>query len=931
MAPSAAAIAVGQTQQFTATARDPRGNVIRGLDFQWTSDTPSSATVNASGMATALKQGTAHITATLAGIAASATLTVTAANQVKADVFVATNGSDSWSGTLAAPNAAATDGPLASVARAQMLVRSLIRSQPNRPITVMLRGGTYYLPLSMTSPGAWNLTASDSGTAAMPVAWANYPGESPVISGGEPVGKGGLGLAWKNISGSLWQVQLPANTQPFGYLYYNGERRLRSRLQSSSSTSVGYYMRAGSCYSTQTGQAVAASQCNLGTYLRIQKEISPTDPQGAGCPNVTNSNDTTESKCLDRFGYNPADPVGAWVNLNPSGSICGGASNAYPVGDVEIMDINAWTVDLMRVSCVDTINHIVYFTASTKGNGGVYPYFGPTTGHRYIVENTRDAFTASQAAGETGIWFLDRSTFPWTLNYLANSGENPNADSVVIAQLQPPAGNPLGGMVFLATNLSYVTFLGITFEVDNYVPPPTGFNQDESQDDQLPEAVDCESCQHVTFDGVTIRHTSTTGLVIASVSGNSGQPAANDLVQNSAFYDTGDAGIRVGHEFSGSDRAANVVQFLTIQNNIIQGFGRVFPDARGIGLSNGHDILYQYNDVNDGYHAGISVCYNGCGSHTVNAFNVVTQYNHIWNLIQGTSSDGGSLYYSAGNAGGSGTGNKVLNNLVHDTTDASIIDSNVAGSGYGGEGLYFDAQTAGMDAENNVVYNVSAHAIWISEGPAPGQPPNTYRNNIFAYAREAMFNEGGPWPQGCGSDPTHQVDLTNNIFYFDRNDQSTPAFYVTNGCAYSCGANYNQFQSFQGNLYWRTDGKFATYPKGFHVVTSVPSDPAGCSNPSNPAKAWTFLTFSQWQGGTPPNGIPAAMDEDTAGTVTVNPHFGSTGQPSDYLLSTNLVPGFDYTKTNDTILHAGRNHPELSPMVPKMVPATLPTYTYTNF
>jgi hypothetical protein len=48
----------------------------------------------------------------------------------------------------------------------------------------------------------------------------NYPGETPVISGGVPVGKGGLGLTWKHESGALWQVQLPANTEPFEYFFY---------------------------------------------------------------------------------------------------------------------------------------------------------------------------------------------------------------------------------------------------------------------------------------------------------------------------------------------------------------------------------------------------------------------------------------------------------------------------------------------------------------------------------------------------------------------------------------------------------------------------------------------------------------------------------------------------------------------------------------
>ena len=42
-----------------------------------------------------------------------------------ADFFVAPDGNDSWSGTLAAPNTDRTDGPFASISRAQDAVRTL--------------------------------------------------------------------------------------------------------------------------------------------------------------------------------------------------------------------------------------------------------------------------------------------------------------------------------------------------------------------------------------------------------------------------------------------------------------------------------------------------------------------------------------------------------------------------------------------------------------------------------------------------------------------------------------------------------------------------------------------------------------------------------------------------------------------------------------
>src|ERR1051326_3150670 len=138
-----------------------------------------------------------------------------------ADLYVSPNGNDSWSGTLPTANGALTDGPFASVPRAQAALWDIRKSNPERPYTVMLRGGNYYLPLSPTSPGTLTFSAFDSGTTRNRITWQNYPGETPVISGGVPIGKSGLGLTWKHLSGDVWQVQLPGKVQPFEYLFYN--------------------------------------------------------------------------------------------------------------------------------------------------------------------------------------------------------------------------------------------------------------------------------------------------------------------------------------------------------------------------------------------------------------------------------------------------------------------------------------------------------------------------------------------------------------------------------------------------------------------------------------------------------------------------------------------------------------------------------------
>jgi trimeric autotransporter adhesin len=77
VAPTSAAIDIGATQQFTATLKDANGNTLTDRDIAWSSSNPSVATVDAStGVATAVAEGSATITATSEGQSGTATLTV---------------------------------------------------------------------------------------------------------------------------------------------------------------------------------------------------------------------------------------------------------------------------------------------------------------------------------------------------------------------------------------------------------------------------------------------------------------------------------------------------------------------------------------------------------------------------------------------------------------------------------------------------------------------------------------------------------------------------------------------------------------------------------------------------------------------------------------------------------------------------------------
>jgi hypothetical protein len=611
-----------------------------------------------------------------------------------ADLFVSPGGNDAWSGSLPAPNTADTDGPLASLARAQAVLRELRKAKPDQARTVMLRGGTYYLPATLS------FTQLDSGVANFPTTWRNYPGETPVISGGVVAPKG-----WKHVAGALWQVQLPAATQPFEALFYNGQRRLRARVGAG--------------------------------FLRIAAEV-PAKGENAGCPAIARSGHPSQAKCLDRFVYDAADPIANWANLHASDTACPASPNPYPVGDIEAILFNTSTVDVLRVSCVDTAKHMIYFVANARGDSDQYDSYGPVAGHRYIVENAKNAFDAAREAGQTGLWFLDRATAPWTLNYLANRGENPNADAVVIPQVQPVS--PVGGSLLSAVYLDYVDFNGITFEMDNFVPPAMGFNNDEISGDTLPEAIDCISCKHVTFDGVTVRDTSASGIRFTSGAGDIDRVPTDLKIVNSVFYDIGASGIRIGSHPRVGDRWNHVVQYVTLENNVVQGYSRVFAGGAGIAMSNGHDVTIVHNDVSDGYASGISICQNGCGAHDGDGYNMLVEYNRIRDIARGAG-----IYFSTGDRTGTGVNNKILNNSIHDVT---------------GFGIWLDDYSAEIDVENNAVSRVAKPAVENAQEPPKGARPNTLRNNGPEVSTQgaglvrrlsAPAKVPGTWPASSGN------------------------------------------------------------------------------------------------------------------------------------------------------------------------------------
>jgi hypothetical protein len=139
------------------------------------------------------------------------------------DFYVSPTGNDSWSGRFVEPNSARNDGPVATLARAQSLVRQLRHDQPQRatPIIVAFRGGMYYLQEPI------QFVHEDSGSEKSPVIYEAYHDERPVISGGQRI------EGWKVDAQNRWHAELPdvkSGGWSFAQLFVNDQRRFRPRL-----------------------------------------------------------------------------------------------------------------------------------------------------------------------------------------------------------------------------------------------------------------------------------------------------------------------------------------------------------------------------------------------------------------------------------------------------------------------------------------------------------------------------------------------------------------------------------------------------------------------------------------------------------------------------------------------------------------------------
>jgi hypothetical protein len=715
-------------------AADAWGNAVSGATITFSapvgggSVSPATATTNAQGQAQAtLTLGLAAGTNTFQASGAGQSVSV---NAVGADFFVATNGQDTWSGHFDQPTSSGKDGPFATVAAAQAAVRALNKTGRTNPIVVFVRAGTYY-------GTALTFAAADSGSATLGIVYQSYPGEAPVLSGGQPL------TGWTGPDSHGWYTASAAGLPDFAQLFRDGTWLMRTRT-----TPTGYLFNAGPYYSTTNG---GAKICLF-------------------------DSSKNEYEYFDRFDFAGTDCSAAWNGPNAS--------------DIEILDFEKWTMPRLRLASVDATKKVCYLTGPTKLD---LKDHGFISGHRYIVENVPlGLLAASQIV--PGNWQLDRTSS--TVTYVPSSAtENPAAETFVA---------PVSVHIVSATGLEHVTFRGLTFSHASWTTPQAGYvsQQDEPES---PAALSFTGSSFVTIDSCTVSHTGGWGIEIIGT--GSYTPAAgpwNNQVTSCTVTDIGAGGIRIGTTLNyaktqggPADTDANVAQYNYVHNCMVAGTTRFLPGADLIEIGNAHNNTVDHNEGYDCYNHGLDVGFTfPYDSADAFAHDNVLQFNLVHDVGQGVTSDIGGIYLAVASPAGSAqncSGNKVLNNVIHDVTHGTL-DPN----GYGGWGLYFDNESQGITAQNNLVYRCSQACMHFNGNAGPN--PHTVSNNILAYGVDGILDRGG-------TNSVCTFDFTNNVVYFDKGGVQRGDWSLMNG---SATAAY----FFDKNLYWDPNASVTFFTGG---------------------------------------------------------------------------------------------------------------------
>ncbi len=760
-------------------------------------------------------------------------------------LHVSPSGDDRWSGRSAEPNAARTDGPLASLAGARDAVGKLKAAGADRSVEVRLHGGTYTVPETVVfEPG-------DSGTEAAPIAYVAAPGETPVLSGGTRI------TGFRPWRGSIVCANLPGTGQwSFRSLFRDGERQIRARHPNrdpadpyrkgflysrpgSFGVAVGAAHNAGDGLEWPADIPAAGEYAVWFLYAHNMKALGREDMAGQTSLAVDEGEKVVLTNLPDTGGWRNfrwskagslTVPAGRhtlrWRNDRGGGFNC----DAFV-----LCDDPAWTPDRWRLPAPAAGRHLVVIEGEHySASHGLQIV---TCGGLAVDSKTAFPFPAGELdpawakAPEAEVHIFPSSpTSCRAFNEVLKLEAIDTSEGVARVGGKEAAVELCSGDRYFVENLLEVLDSPGEWYLDRaagrlyYWPPRPLAAETRIVAPHLGRMIElrgttAEPVHHLRLAGLALRETDYTpddGFVAygSCVDGvitlrQTHHVAVEDCrIENlgkAAIHSDGDADnrfvgnlVRDGAE--GGIYLANSTGGTLIADNHLHHLGWVYKHVAGIATRDTvTGAVIAHNLIHDTTRWGISV------SHTKSTNNVV-EYNHLHHLNTETYDTGGLEVTQQSRD--HRTGSIFRYNLIHDTGGYSSMMGRDMWNSWG---IYLDSFAGGFTVHGNVVYRAQDGGLMVQGGK-----DNKVFNNVFV--------DNGPRQQVLIANFANNstgTEFTRNVVAW-----SDPAAVLI----YSVRNAKDSISAWDRNLYWLTGGD----PRVFY--------------PGNDPYAQWFRPLDYWRG-----------------------------------------------------------------------------------
>ena len=624
------------------------------------------------------------------------------------ELFVATNGNDSWSGFLPDPNEAGTDGPLATITGARDAIREMkAKSALERPVIVTIRGGTYrimepieFLPI-------------DTGSKESPITYRADPGEKPVVSGGVRI------TGWKK-TGDVWLADVPLTKGggwQFRQLWVDGRRAIPARTPD-----FGEAFWADTAPMEPIGDEGDDPTFPYRHFTYRGNDLDSLE-EGSDAIIVMFHSFTSTLHHIEKI-----DKERKRVSLfNPGRKVMAGAGRRYYVC------FHKDSLDAPGEWYLDVSEGKLYYFPRPGENLNDAEAIAPITEN--IVRLRGDASTGKvvEHLRFEGISFEHTD---WTMNKTA------------MMDGQAAVDDPLRRTWLRGTTYYYRSREERGRHPDEWLIEPVVTPEDQIDPSGDPAkgsllstaAIHATGSLNCDFVRCEIAHTGGYGLWF-------GDGSKENRAEQCEIHDLGAGGVMLGetclpfYEHLQAEKNR-------IFNSFIHDGGHVFHSGVGVWIGKSSYNTVDHNEISDFYYSGISIGWSW-GYTPSEAHHNGIEFNHIHHLAWNVLTDLGGIYTL-----GRAPGTRIRHNVIHHIS--SVLRR--------GRGIYLDQATTDYLIENNLVYRVNDGAFHLHFGY-----DNLVRNNIFADASEyAVITCASGEDHHCYSLAGNIICTRGNVPFLDK-------------------------------------------------------------------------------------------------------------------------------------------------------------------